>query len=76
MMRQLGKRQLAVLEMMKPEWIGSRKTPDSMSLKILRSLQVRGLVYENFGRWSVTSEGQRVKEEARNLIVKRHEHNK
>lgn len=61
--RKLGSAQICVLQMMRPEWVSSGKTPDSRSLSVLSSLERRGLVYQNFGRWSLTPAG-RVAQEA------------
>lgn len=60
--RKLGDAQITVLRMMNPEWVSSRKKPDSRSLSILRSLETRALVHENFGRWTLTQQGRVVKD--------------
>lgn len=60
--RNLGESQATVLRMMNPEWVSSRKKPDARSLAILHSLEKRALVYENFGRWTLTPQGRVVKD--------------
>jgi hypothetical protein len=54
--RPLGSAQLYVLRMVNPEWI--TRTPDARSVRVLRSLEARGMVYENRGRWYISSAGK------------------
>lgn len=55
----LGSRQRAVLQMMNPEWVSSVPgKPDAESLRVLESLEARGLVYRNFARWIITDAGR------------------
>jgi hypothetical protein len=53
--RPLGPAQLYVLSMVNPEWI--TQTPDARSVRVLRSLEARGLVYQNRGRWYIAPAG-------------------
>lgn len=54
--RPLGSAQLYVLSMTNPEWI--TKQPDSRSVKVLRTLETRGLTYQSYGRWYISLAGK------------------
>jgi ribosomal protein S19E (S16A) len=56
--RKLGRAQFYVLRMCNPEW--PTKHPDARSVRVLRTLEARGLVYQNFGRWYITSKGSAI----------------
>lgn len=58
--RPLGSAQLYILSMVNPEWI--TRTPDARSVRVLRSLEARGLTYENRGRWYISDAGRRALE--------------
>lgn len=54
--RPLGSAQVYILKMVNPEWITMK--PDARSLRVLRSLEDRGLVYVNRGRWYISIAGK------------------
>lgn len=54
--RPLGSAQSYILKMVNPEWITMR--PDARSVRVLRSLEARGLVYTNRGRWYISNAGK------------------
>lgn len=54
----LGKIQVAVLSMVCPEW--PTRTPDARSVRVLQTLETRGLAYENRGRWYISAKGREV----------------
>ena len=59
--RPLGEAQHYVLSMVNPEW--PTKRPANRSIRVLRTLEARGLVYENYGRWYISLAGQKVLDE-------------
>lgn len=55
----LGSRQIAALRMMNPEWVSSMPgKPAAEDLRVLESLEARGLVCRNFNRWTITDAGR------------------
>ncbi|WP_432263340.1 hypothetical protein [Cupriavidus sp. TMH.W2] len=60
----LGSAQIYVLNMVNPEW--PTPTPDARSKRVLESLRVHKMVYENYGRWYINAAGLWALEEARN----------
>lgn len=54
--RPLGTAQRYILKMVNPEWITMR--PDARSVRVLRSLEARGLAYTNRGRWYISNAGK------------------
>ncbi|MCA3018816.1 MAG: hypothetical protein ING66_09425 [Rhodocyclaceae bacterium] len=62
MAKKLTDCQIAVIEMMRPEYMFS-SPPAPGSLNVLQSLERRGLVCRNFQRWHLTNEGKAVQKE-------------
>lgn len=56
--RPLGEAQLYILSMVSPEW--PTPHPDRRAVRVLRTLEARGLAYENRGRWYISTAGQKV----------------
>lgn len=56
-MMKLGERQIAMLNMMNPEWISSISKIPRSDLVVLESLEIKGLVYFNNGKWYITEHG-------------------
>lgn len=61
--RPLGEAQKYILEMVNPEWPTTR--PDGRSVRVLESLEARGLTYYSNGRWYISDSGRAVLAEIR-----------
>ncbi|WP_371436158.1 hypothetical protein [Polaromonas sp.] len=60
--QKLGRIQVAVLSMACPEW--PTRSPDARSVRVLHTLETRGLAYENRGRWYISAKGRELLVEA------------
>lgn len=58
MVRAIGSDQAYILKMVNPEYPSKR--PDWRALRVLKSLKVKRLVYDNYGVWRKTSLGDQV----------------
>ncbi|WP_432263498.1 hypothetical protein [Cupriavidus sp. TMH.W2] len=58
----LGSAQIYVLNMVNPEW--PTRTPDARSKRVLESLRIHRMAYENYGRWYIDAAGLQALAEA------------